>query len=168
MLDRITPLILTFNEAPNIERTLNRLNWAQRIVVIDSYSTDATIDILRSHPHVEIFSNKFVSFAAQCNYGLEKIQSEWVLSLDADYILSAELIAEIDTTIPISKTDSYFVKFKYCVFGKPYKERYTHPVKSYTVRIKQFIKKTDTLIEFRSTATLARSTPTFTMTIASL
>jgi glycosyltransferase involved in cell wall biosynthesis len=119
MLDRITPLILTFNEAPNIERTLHRLNWAQRIVVVDSYSTDATIDILRLHPQVEIFSHKFVSFAAQCNYGLEKIQSEWVLSLDADYILSEELIAEIDTINPTSKIDSYFVKFKYCVFGKP-------------------------------------------------
>lgn len=119
MLDRITPLILTFNEAPNIDRTLNRLTWAQRIVVIDSYSTDATIDILRSYPQVEIFSNKFVSFAAQCNYGLEKIQSEWVLSLDADYILSEELILEIDTIAPTPKIDSYFVKFKYCVFGKP-------------------------------------------------
>ena len=119
MFDKITPLILTFNEAPNIERTLKRLTWAQRIVVIDSYSTDATVDILQSYPQVEIFTNKFVSFAAQCNYGLEKIQSEWVLSLDADYILSEELIQEIGAIIPTPKIDSYFVKFKYCVFGKP-------------------------------------------------
>ncbi len=119
MLDKVTPLILTFNEAPNIERTLKRLTWAQRIVVIDSYSTDATIDILHSYPQVEIFKNKFVSFATQCNYGLEKIKSEWVLSIDADYILSEELIKEIATIAVTSKIDSYFVKFKYCVFGKP-------------------------------------------------
>lgn len=119
MLDNITPMILTFNEAPNIERTIEGLTWAQRIVVIDSHSTDATIEILRSHPQVEVFTNKFVSFATQCNYGLEKIQSEWVLSLDADYIVSAELIAEIGAIAPTPEIDSYYVKFKYCVFGKP-------------------------------------------------
>jgi glycosyltransferase involved in cell wall biosynthesis len=40
-LDQITPLILTYNEAPNIQRTLDNLAWASQIIVIDSYSTDA-------------------------------------------------------------------------------------------------------------------------------
>ena len=50
MLDTITPLILVYNEAPNIERTLQPLQWASRIVAIDSYSTDATLDILKRYP----------------------------------------------------------------------------------------------------------------------
>lgn len=119
MIDKITPLILTFNESSNIDRTLKRLTWASRIVVIDSYSTDKTIEILHSYPQVEVFEHEFESFAAQCNYGLEKIDSEWVLSLDADYVLSEELINEIKALPQDVSTNGYFANFKYCVFGKP-------------------------------------------------
>lgn len=119
MLEQVTPLILTFNEAPNIDRTLQRLTWAKRIIVIDSYSTDETIEILQSYPQVEIFQRKFDTFANQCNYGLEKVKTDWVLSLDADYIVTDDLVAEIDTLPEESLVDGYFVRFKYCVFGKP-------------------------------------------------
>lgn len=119
MLEQVTPLILTFNEAPNIDRTLQRLTWAKRIVVIDSYSTDETLEILESYPQVEIFQRGFDTFATQCNYGLEQVKTEWVLSLDADYIVTDDLIAEIDTLPKESLVDGYFVRFKYCVFGRP-------------------------------------------------
>ena len=119
MLEEITPLILTYNEENNINRTLEKLKWASKIIVIDSYSTDKTLEILSSYPQLEVFPRKFDSFASQCNYGLSKITSEWVLSLDADYILTDDLIREI-TSLPIdSAINSYSVRFKYCVFGKP-------------------------------------------------
>ncbi|WP_416672291.1 glycosyltransferase family 2 protein [Egbenema bharatensis] len=119
MLDQITPLILTYNEAPNLDRTLQKLTWAKQIVVIDSFSTDATLEILKAYPQVQLFQHQFVSFASQCNYGLSKIATEWVLSLDADYVLSEELIAEIKTLPENSQINGYFAPFKYCVFGKP-------------------------------------------------
>ncbi|OLT62574.1 glycosyltransferase family 2 protein [Moorena bouillonii] len=119
MLEKITPLILTYNEAPNIQRTLQQLTWAKTIVVIDSYSTDETLEILDSIPQVQVFQRKFDSFAAQCNYGLGKIASEWVLSLDADYVLTDELISEIQTLQTSPDLNSYSVRFKYCIFGKP-------------------------------------------------
>ncbi|MFM2063168.1 MAG: hypothetical protein RLZZ507_2838 [Cyanobacteriota bacterium] len=119
MLEQITALILTYNESPNIKRTLQSLTWVKRIVVIDSYSTDETLDILYSYPQVEVFARKFDSFAGQCNYGLGKISSEWVLSLDADYVLTDGLINEIEKLPIDSDIDSYSVRFKYCVFGKP-------------------------------------------------
>jgi glycosyltransferase involved in cell wall biosynthesis len=119
MLEQVTPLILTYNEAPNIQRTLQKLTWANRIVVIDSYSTDETLEILSSYPKVEVFKRKFDTHATQWNYGLEQVKSEWVLSLDADYVLTKELINEI-SNLPLDTTiDGYFAKFKYCVFGKP-------------------------------------------------
>ena len=90
MIETITPLILTYNEAPNLERTLGQLTWAKRIVVIDSYSTDETLQILKSFPQVEIHQREFDSFARQCNYGLQFISSEWVLSLDADYEMNCK------------------------------------------------------------------------------
>jgi glycosyltransferase involved in cell wall biosynthesis len=119
MLDKITPLILTYNEAPNIGRTLKKLTWAKEIIVIDSYSTDETLEILASYPQVQFFQRKFDTHATQWNYGLQKITSEWVLSLDADYVISDELITEIKQLSPDSPIDGYFAKFKYCVFGKP-------------------------------------------------
>lgn len=119
MLQKITPLILTYNEAPNIERTLKSLIWAQIIVVIDSFSTDETLEILSSYPQVQVFQKKFDSFATQCNYGLQKISSEWVLSLDADYVLTPEILHEISELTPEDGFSSYSARFKYCVFGKP-------------------------------------------------
>ncbi|MEM9922942.1 MAG: glycosyltransferase family 2 protein [Cyanobacteria bacterium P01_D01_bin.50] len=119
LIEKITPLILTYNEAPNIERSLQHLTWAKIIVVIDSYSTDETLDILYSNPQVQVFQRKFDSFAGQCNYGLEKIASEWVLSLDADYILTLELVNELKALQTEPDVNSYSVRFKYCVFGKP-------------------------------------------------
>jgi len=118
MLENITPLILTYNEEPNINRTLEKLKWASKIVVIDSYSTDKTLEILSSYSHVEVFKRKFDTHATQWNYGLEQVQSEWVLSLDADYLVTDALIAEIKN-LSLDTIDGYFAKFKYCVFGKP-------------------------------------------------
>ncbi|MBO3459265.1 glycosyltransferase family 2 protein [Aetokthonos hydrillicola Thurmond2011] len=119
MIENITPLILTFNEASNISRTLESLTWAKRIVIIDSYSTDKTLEILRLYPQVEVFQRKFDTHGMQWNYGLEKITSDWVLSLDADYILTEELINEIQKLPLNPSVEGYFVRFKYCIFGKP-------------------------------------------------
>lgn len=115
----VTPLILTYNEAANIDRVLQHLTWAKRIVVIDSFSTDETIDILKSYSQVEVFQRSFDSHGNQWNYGLDQVHSEWVLSLDADYVLTDELISEIQALSPDTETNGFFIRFKYCVFGKP-------------------------------------------------
>ena len=83
----MTALVLTFNEAPNIERTLEAVKWAQRILVVDSGSTDATLDIVARYPQARVVTRPFDTFANQCNFGLSQISSEWVLSLDADFNL---------------------------------------------------------------------------------
>jgi glycosyltransferase involved in cell wall biosynthesis len=119
MLDKVTPLILTYNEATNINHALQHLTWAKAIVVIDSYSTDKTLEILRGYPQVQLLQRKFDNHTAQWNYGLEQVKSEWVLSLDADYIVTDELINEIKDLTLDSSIDGYFVTFKYCVFGQP-------------------------------------------------
>ena len=118
MFESITPLILTYNEAPNIGRILQRLTWAKRIVVIDSYSTDETLEILRSFPQVEVYQREFDTAANQDNYGLDQITTEWALSLDADYLLTDELIEELKNLRPQDSVNAYWGRFKYCVFGK--------------------------------------------------
>ena len=59
VLDQITPLILTYNEAPNIARTLAGLSWAKEIVVVDSFSDDETVEIARSFPQVRVVQTSF-------------------------------------------------------------------------------------------------------------
>ena len=119
MLDQITPLIITFNEASNLRRTLERLNWAKRIVVVDSFSTDETLEILQANPRIDVFQRPFESFASQCNFGLKQIKTEWVLSLDADYVLTDEFIDEMRALPESTPFNSFKARFKYCVFGKP-------------------------------------------------
>ena len=88
---RLAALLLTYNEEANIERTLAALHWVPSILVIDSGSTDRTLEILASDPKVTTLHRPFDSFADQCNFGLDVIKSEWVLSLDADYVVTPAL-----------------------------------------------------------------------------
>ncbi len=119
IIDAITPLIITFDEAPNIARTLEKLSWARRIVVIDSGSTDGTQDILKRFPQVECFSRTFDTFAKQCNFGLTQIKTEWVLSLDADYELSSELVQELHDLREEDSVVGYRASFVYRIYGRP-------------------------------------------------
>jgi len=118
LLDEITVLLLTYNEAPNIGRTLEKLRWAHRVLIVDSFSTDETIAIAGRFPNVEIVQRRFDSFARQCNFGLEHIRSSWVLSLDADYILSDDLISEIANLANSDAAQAFSVRFRYCIRGK--------------------------------------------------
>jgi glycosyltransferase involved in cell wall biosynthesis len=118
MLDQITPLIITHDEAPNIARTLDQLTWARRIVVIDSGSTDDTVRIARSYPQVEVIWHPFTDFASQCNFGLTQVTSPWVLSLDADYELSDALVRELRTLAPAAGVAGFRARFIYRIFGR--------------------------------------------------
>jgi len=116
--DDITPLIITYNEAPNIARTVGKLSWAKRIVVIDSGSTDATLDLLRGFPQVEVIGHPFSDFASQCNFGLTKIDTPWVLSLDADYELSDALVEELAALRAPDGIAGYRARFVYRIYGR--------------------------------------------------
>ena len=118
-LDGVTPLIITYNEIANIERTLAPLGWARRIVVIDSGSTDGTVEMMRCFPQVEVIQHPFTDFASQCNYGLTQIATPWVLSLDADYELSETLMRELESLRPAGNIAGYRTRYVYRVHGRP-------------------------------------------------
>lgn len=121
MLEQITPLILTWNEQPNLQRVLARLVWARRVVVLDSYSSDATLEIARSFGNVEVYSRSFDSHSAQWNHGLTHcgIDTTWVLALDADYLVPEALVSEMASLTPAEKDSGFQARFRYCVHGKP-------------------------------------------------
>jgi glycosyltransferase involved in cell wall biosynthesis len=120
MLDQITPIILTYNEAPNIGRTLERLAWARDIVVVDSFSDDETLGIVSSFSQARVYQRSFDNFAAQWNFALKQtgIETEWVLGLDADLVLTPESIDELESLEPAGNTHGYRAPIAYCVHGK--------------------------------------------------
>ncbi|HEX6960763.1 MAG TPA: glycosyltransferase family 2 protein [Lacipirellula sp.] len=115
-LSQITPLILTRNEAANIGRTLSRLQWASRIIVIDSDSDDATPALARKFANVRLVTRKFDDHAKQWNFGLGQVNTRWVLTLDADYLCSSKFVEELKA---LPDADAVYVaQFRYCVHGK--------------------------------------------------
>lgn len=119
MLDQITPILLTLNEEANLRRTLSALPWAHRIVVIDSGSTDATCTIAKSFPSVDLLTRPFDSHAEQWNFAISQAETEWVIALDADYIVTPELTSEIRELRPSATVSAYGASFTYVNLGRP-------------------------------------------------
>lgn len=118
MLKSISVLILTFNEAANIGRTLARLGWAEDVVVLDSFSTDETVPIARSFANVRVFQRAFDRHDLQWTFGLHEtgIRTEWVLGLDADWQLSSEFPTELANLHPGDQS-GFFVHFDFAMYG---------------------------------------------------
>lgn len=130
MIEQITPLILTYDEAPNIRRSLEQLGWAGDVVVVDSLSTDGTVEIASDFPNVRVFQRQFDTLDRQWNFALKEtgISSEWVLALDADYILTAALAEELRGLHPGPEIGGYGANFVYCVDGRPLRASAYPPV----------------------------------------
>ena len=130
MLDQITPLILTYNEAPNIARALGGLTWARDIIVLDSFSTDNTVEIAQSFNNVRVFQRTFDDHRNQWNFGLHEtaITTPWVLALDADYVVPKELSDELEQLQPDPQTAGYRANFVYCINGRKLRSGIYPPV----------------------------------------
>ncbi len=130
MLTNITPVILTYNEAANIQRVLEKLVWAPDVVVVDSHSSDETLDLASSFSNVRIFQRSFDSHSIQWNFAVREteIKTDWVLALDADYILTDEFVAELKKLEPPDKVSGYRAEFIYCVYGRPLRASLYPPV----------------------------------------
>src|SRR5438477_1729607 len=100
----VTALILTRDEQENIGRTLSAIKWIEKVIIIDSFSSDQTLETAQPlHPNVVIVRRAFDTHANQWNFGLEQIDTEWVLTLDADYEVSADIADEIKQLNPPDK-----------------------------------------------------------------
>lgn len=130
MLKQVTPLILTYNEALNIARALAGLSWAKEIVVVDSFSDDETVEIARSVPQVRVIQRTFDCHRNQWEFGLKEtgISTPWVLALDADYVVTDEVVAELEKLQPDPHTFGYRANFIYCINGKKLRSGIYPPV----------------------------------------
>jgi glycosyltransferase involved in cell wall biosynthesis len=106
-LTRLSVIVITKNEAANIEACLRSVSFADQIVVLDSGSTDDTVRIARSLGAEVSISSDWQGFGVQKNRALALANSDWVLSLDADERLSPELQAEIRAVLDAPRFDAY-------------------------------------------------------------
>ena len=133
MLD-LSVIILSYNEEIHIRRCLDNINSiAKDIFIIDSYSTDRTLDIAQKYENVKILQHQWPgNQATQFNWALThlSINTQWVLRLDADEYLLPELIAELREKLPLLPIDVNGVIFnRRHIFMDKWMKRGTYPVK---------------------------------------
>ncbi|MFK7949570.1 MAG: glycosyltransferase family 2 protein [Saprospiraceae bacterium] len=93
---KISVVIITYNESSNIARCLDAAKLvADEIIIVDSYSTDTTQQIVEKYDKVQFFQHQFEGYGEQKNWGNSKANGDYILSLDADEILSESLIQSI-------------------------------------------------------------------------
>src|ERR1035437_7705253 len=116
----ISVLIPVRNEAANIVACIESVRWADEIVVVDSGSTDGTVELARRNEATIIDFKWNGKFPKKKNWALENVawKNEWVLILDADERITAELAAEIQAEIKNPQADGYFINRRFIFLGK--------------------------------------------------
>ena len=109
----ISVLLLTLNEEQNLPRCLKAVSWAEDVLVLDSFSTDRTVEIARQ-AGARVLQRRFDDFASQRNFGLQHggLKHDWVLHLDADEVVTPELKAELLKVVKAADKDAYRVASK--------------------------------------------------------
>lgn len=88
-MEKVSVVIITFNEEKNIERCLESVRWADEIVVVDTFSTDRTVEICRRFTD-RVFQESWRGYGLQKNLCASKANNRWVLNVDADEVISPE------------------------------------------------------------------------------
>ena len=124
----LSVLITTFNEAEHIHGVLESVNWADEILVVDSFSTDATITLAEEFKanifkgEMKILQRKYTSPAEQKNWAIPKVRHDWILILDADERVTPDLKNEIQILLQKEPTkDAYWIPRQSFFMGKKVK-----------------------------------------------
>jgi glycosyltransferase involved in cell wall biosynthesis len=131
---KVSTLLLTFNEQHNLSRCLEALDWCDDIIVVDSGSTDDSVEILR-RAGARVLHRPFDNFSNQRNFGLEegKPRHEWVLHLDADEVATREFHKRLAVFEPEDGIDAYRVPSKIMLHGHWLRHAGMYP--TYQVRL---------------------------------
>jgi glycosyltransferase involved in cell wall biosynthesis len=110
-MHKISVVIITFNEENRIRPTLESIKWSDEIIIIDSNSTDRTIDICEEYKNCKVYVQPFLGYGAQKKFAVEKASYDWIFSLDADEVVTNTLRDEIIAilSLPIIATDGFYV-----------------------------------------------------------
>ena len=117
----LTVVVLTKNEEANIENIIRNIKQiTSSILIVESGSTDKTVELAKSNGAKVVFRAWDNDFSAQRNFALEHVDTKWVLYLDADERLSADLIDSIKSALLKDEEYQYIIKRKSIAFGKKF------------------------------------------------
>ena len=115
---KLSAVVITLNEEPNIERCLASLGFADEIVVLDSLSTDRTVEIAGRFTD-RISRREFTGYSDQKNAAMEMAANDWVLIVDADEVVLPELAAEVRKAVESDEFVAYRMPRLTHFLGKP-------------------------------------------------
>lgn len=129
----LSVIILTYNEELHIKRAIENVSSiAKEIFIIDSFSTDKTIEIANSYSSVNVLQHKWENnYAKQLNWGLQNapITTKWVLRLDADEYLTQDLLLELQQKLPYLEEEISGIAIKRrTIFMDKWMKRGIYPV----------------------------------------
>jgi glycosyltransferase involved in cell wall biosynthesis len=132
MGSNLSVVILTFNEEIHIKRCIESLlPIAKNIFIVDSYSNDKTIEICESLG-AKIYQRKWKNYADQFQWGLDNcpIDTEWVMRMDADEYIEADLVTELPGALrnPVSDLTGFYIRRKYFFLGQWIKKGAVYPL----------------------------------------
>lgn len=117
-MERLSVVLTTLNEERNIDRCLGSVGWADEIVVVDSFSTDRTVEKAKGYT-TKVYQHEYPGSSRQVERGINYSASEWVLVIDADEEVTPELREEIRAVLAAQSTHSGFeIPRKAYAFGK--------------------------------------------------
>jgi len=116
-MNRLTGIILTKNNKNTIKSAISSLMFADEVIVIDSGSSDGTLEIIKSF-NVKLVEQEWLGYAKQKQLGVDMAKNSWVFVLDSDEVITDELREEIEATLKNPSKDGYFVPRKNIYFGK--------------------------------------------------
>ena len=118
---KISALAIVLNEEHNIRDYLDNMSFADEIIVVDSLSSDQTLDIIRNdYPKVKVFKRKFDDFSSQRNFAINLASNEWIIFFDADERITEKGIQEIKAAVKNKeKIDAFWVKRIFYYSKKP-------------------------------------------------
>ncbi len=143
---KITVLAITLNEEENVKKYVQSFSFADEIIFVDGYSTDATT-ALAKELGVTVIQRTFDDFATQRNFALQQSNNDWVLFFDLDENITPELAEEIQMTISSGNNFSaYYVKSNFHFIGKHMKFGGCNPKKSIRIFKKQSCHYNESLV----------------------
>ncbi|HRU08670.1 MAG TPA: glycosyltransferase family 2 protein [Thermoanaerobaculia bacterium] len=96
--EKVSVIVTTYNEEVNIAGCLESVQWADEVLLVDSYSTDRTLEIAAGYD-VKVLQREYFGSAAQKNWSIDRVSHDWVLIIDADERVPPPLAAEILRTL---------------------------------------------------------------------
>lgn len=97
-MQKVSAIIPTYNEEACIEAAIKSVLWADEIIIVDSFSTDKTLEIARKYP-VRILEHEYINSAAQKNWTIPQASHEWIFLLDADEVATPGLVKSVQNIL---------------------------------------------------------------------